>query len=269
MDSLRNSYSGDKTSPLAPKIGGPLYERGNRSRHHDSTPPSRTASSLKGSPAETGALPRRPGPWITPPPFAAIKAKRPAPAREPLQGGDDGRPARARKRIRKGKTTMAQARTPEQLLEILTSLAIPHKNHEHPPVFTVEEASHYRDRIPGAHCKNLFLRDRKKRLHLVVTLADKPLNLKELGGQIDAKGLHFGKPELLEAVLGVTPGSVTPFGVINAVDHDITVVLDEEMLDEETLNFHPLTNSATTTLSADDLLRFVRHCGKEPRVIRL
>lgn len=164
---------------------------------------------------------------------------------------------------------MARICKPEELLELLSSLGIAYENHEHPPVFTVEEASRYRDVIPGGHCKNLFLKDRKKKLFLVVTLADKPVRLKELAQKIDAKGLQFGKPELLEEVLGVVPGAVTPLAVVNAKDHEITVVLDEEMLDRQTLNFHPLVNSATTTISSDDLLRLMDYCGKKPCRVRI
>lgn len=156
-----------------------------------------------------------------------------------------------------------------ELLELLSSLDIEFENHEHPPVFTVEEARLHTGHIAGGHCKNLFLRDRKKNLYLIVTLADKPVNLKELTGKIGAKGLQFGKPDLLETVLGVTPGSVTPFGVVNAGEHEITVVLDEEMMARQTLNFHPLDNSATTTIASGDLLRFMEHCEKEPVVVRI
>lgn len=157
----------------------------------------------------------------------------------------------------------------EDLLKRLEDLGIDHTTYQHPAVFTVDEAREHCSHIPGAHAKNLFFRDKKKRYFLVVTLADKPLRIKDVGIAIGAKGISFAQPERLEEVLGVMPGSVTPFAAINIRDHDVRVILDEEIMAHELLNFHPLVNTATTTISNRDLIRFLAHCGRTPEVIAL
>ena len=159
--------------------------------------------------------------------------------------------------------------TQEELLNVLTHIGIEYTNHEHPAVFTVEQADQHHDGIDGAHSKNFFFKDRKKNLFLVVTLSEKPIKIKDVANKINTKGLSFGKPELLEEVLGVIPGAVTPFAVINAENHDIKVILDEEMMENELLNFHPLVNTATTTIAAKDLVKFMEHCKKDFEIIRL
>jgi len=160
-------------------------------------------------------------------------------------------------------------KTQEELLNVLSELEINYINHEHPPVYTVEEADQHHSGIEGVHSKNLFFKDRKNNLFLVVTLSDKQINIKDVGKKIDAKNPSFGKAELLEEVLGVTPGSVTPFAAINIRNHDVKIVLDEEMMRHPLLNFHPLVNTATTTISSDDLLKFMAHCHQKPEIIRL
>ncbi len=159
--------------------------------------------------------------------------------------------------------------TQEELLAVLDRIGIGYTNHEHPAVYTVEEADLYHDGIEGAHSKNLFFRDRKKNLILVVTLSDKPINIKDVGNKIDAKGLSFGKPELLTEVLGVIPGAVTPLAVINAQNYDLRVILDQEMMEQDLLNFHPIVNTATTTIASKDLVRFMEHCNQNFEVIKL
>jgi len=160
-------------------------------------------------------------------------------------------------------------KTQEELLNVLNQLGIEHKNHEHPAVYTVEEADLHHDGIDGAHSKNLFFKDKKKNLFLVVTLSDKPISIKEMAKKIGAKSPSFGKPDLLADVLGVIPGAVTPFAVINAENHEIKVILDEEMMENELLNFHPLVNTATTTIAAKDLVKFLDHCHQAVEIIRL
>lgn len=154
-------------------------------------------------------------------------------------------------------------KTQEELLDVLDKNQIPYTNHEHPAVFTVEEADKHHEGIDGAHSKNLFFKDKKKNLFLVVTLSDKPIRIKEVAKKIGAKNMSFAKPELLDEVLGVIPGAVTPFAVINAKDHAVKVVLDQEMMDNDLLNFHPLVNTATTTIASKDLIRFMEICGQE------
>lgn len=153
------------------------------------------------------------------------------------------------------------------LFERLQSLGIESTTHRHPAVFTVEESRLLRGQLPGAHCKSLFLKDKKDQLWLVVALEDRPVDLKTLPKNIGAARLSFGKPELLLEVLGVVPGSVTPFALINDPQTRVRVVLDKGMLDHELLNYHPLTNTATTAISAADLVRFIRSCGHDPVIL--
>ncbi|MBF0233926.1 MAG: prolyl-tRNA synthetase associated domain-containing protein [Desulfamplus sp.] len=160
-------------------------------------------------------------------------------------------------------------KTQEELLNVLSELGINYKNHEHPPVYTVEEADQHHDGIEGVHSKNLFFKDRKSNLFLVVTLSDKEINIKEIAKKIDAKNPSFGKADLLEEVMGVTPGAVTPFAVVNIKNHNVKIVLDEEMMEHTLLNFHPLVNTATTTITSEGLLKFMEHCDKKPEIIRL
>lgn len=157
--------------------------------------------------------------------------------------------------------------TRDELFARFSELGIATRTREHAPVFTVEEARALRGEIPGGHCKNLFLKDRKGALWLVVTLEDTAVDLKMLPGKIGSARLSFGKAELLEEALGVSPGSVTPFALINDADQRVNVILDETMMREAHLNYHPLANGATTTIGADDLVRFIRSCGHEPRIV--
>ena len=160
-------------------------------------------------------------------------------------------------------------RTQQDLLNVLEQINIEYTNHEHPAVFTVEEAAQHHDGIKGAHSKNLFFKDKKKNLFLVVTLSDKPIRIKEVAKKINAKSPSFGKPDLLAEVLGVIPGAVTPFAAINATGHPLKVVLDEELMENKWLNFHPLVNTATTTVASEDIPRFMEHCNQEYEIIRL
>lgn len=123
--------------------------------------------------------------------------------------------------------------TQEELLNILDELNINYTNHEHPAVFTVEEATQHSEGIEGTHSKNLFFKDKKKRLFLVATLADKPIKIKDVGKLIGANNMSFGKPDLLMDVLGVPSGSVTPFAAVNIGDHEVKIVLDEDLMENE------------------------------------
>jgi len=155
------------------------------------------------------------------------------------------------------------------LMARLEALGIATTTHEHPPVYTVEEAKALRGELAGAHSKNLFLKDKKGALFLVVTLEDRAIDLKALRHVIGAKQLSFGKPELLLDVLGIEPGAVTPFALINDTEHRVRVVLDAEMMQMAPLNYHPLDNAATTSISPEGLLAFIRDCGHEPTVLAL
>lgn len=149
----------------------------------------------------------------------------------------------------------------------LAALNIDIKTVTHPPLFTVEDSQQLRGDIAGAHSKNLFLKCKKGQLWLVVAQEDADINLKRLHAKIGSGRLSFGRAELLEEVLGVKPGSVTPFALINDTSQRVSVVLDEVLMENETLNFHPLENTATTSISAQDLLTFIRDCGHEPSIV--
>jgi Ala-tRNA(Pro) deacylase len=155
----------------------------------------------------------------------------------------------------------------EELMERFQKLGLQTRTVDHLPVFTVEEAKKVHADMPGGHCKNLFCKDEKGALWLIVALEDAVINLKSAPAKIGSKRLTFGKPELLMAVLGVEPGSVTPFGLINDTNQQTNVILDEAMMRLPLLNYHPLKNDATTALSATDLLRFIESCGHVPRVV--
>ncbi len=154
--------------------------------------------------------------------------------------------------------------TRDDLLARLAELGIETTTHEHPPLHTVEESQALRGEIPGAHTKNLFLKDKKGVLWLITALEDTPIDLKTLHKQLGSGRLSFGKPELMREVLGVEPGSVTPFVLINESAREVNFVLDAALLAYETLNFHPLVNTATTSIAREDFLKFVVACGHEP-----
>ncbi|MBO0718687.1 MAG: prolyl-tRNA synthetase associated domain-containing protein [Rhizobiales bacterium] len=157
--------------------------------------------------------------------------------------------------------------TPDELFAFLDTLGIAHKTVTHPAVFTVEEARDLRGAIAGGHTKNLFLRDKKGAAYLVVAPEDAAVELRSLHRLLGASGrFSFGSAELMRDVLGVVPGSVTPFAAINDKDHRVTIILDASLMRHEALNFHPLVNTATTTISRDGLLKFLTATGHTPRI---
>jgi Ala-tRNA(Pro) deacylase len=157
--------------------------------------------------------------------------------------------------------------SPDELFAYLDSLGIAHKTVTHPPVFTVEQARALRGTVAGGHTKNLFLRDKKGTLFLVVAPEDAAIELKSLHRLLGASGrFSFGSPELLREVLGVEPGSVTPFAIVNDKALRVTVVLDAAMMAHEVLNFHPLVNTGTTTISRGGLVKFLEATGHRPRI---
>ena len=159
--------------------------------------------------------------------------------------------------------------TRAELLAFIDGLGIATKTYEHAAVYTVAESLAIEKTMPGGHTKNLFLKDKKDRLFLVVALHDAAIDMKTLHKTLDCDRLSFGKAELMEAVLGVKPGSVTPFSVVNDKTGQVTVVLDAPMMDQPLLNYHPLENTATTAIARDDLLRFIRATGHEPRIVKV
>lgn len=162
------------------------------------------------------------------------------------------------------------SKTPDQLFVALDALGIKYSTVKHPPLFTVEQSQSLRGQIPGGHTKNLFLRDKKSEIYLVVTLEDAGIELKGLHRKLGASGrFSFGSADLMREVLGVEPGSVTPFGVINDSEGRVTVVLDAAMMEHATLNFHPLVNTMTTSINRDDLVKFLESTGHSPRIGRV
>lgn len=159
--------------------------------------------------------------------------------------------------------------SPEALFARLDALGIAHPTTRHPAAFTVEQGNEVWGGIPGMHCKNLFLKDAKGRLWLVVAPAERRIDLKRLPDVIGSARLSFASPSLLEEVLGIRPGSVTPFALVNDPAHRVSVVLDAAMMAEPLLNYHPLTNEATTTIANDDFRAFLKDCGHEVRIVRL
>ena len=139
--------------------------------------------------------------------------------------------------------------------------------HEHPAVFRVEEGLELKAAMPGAHTKNLFLKDKKGRLWLISARQDTVVDLKRAPKVIGSDRLSFGNEALLYETLGVRPGSVTALGLINDIDRRVTFVLDRRLWEAETVNFHPLTNTATTALSRAAFRRVLEVLGREPVVV--
>jgi Ala-tRNA(Pro) deacylase len=157
-----------------------------------------------------------------------------------------------------------------KLFARLEELGITATTVEHAPVFTVEESQDLRGTIPGAHTKNLFLKDRDGRMVLVVAKEDTKVDLKALAKQLGLGRFSFGKPDLLMEVLGIEPGSVTAFALINETASRLdAVVLDEALIGFAEVNCHPLVNSATTRIATKDLIRFVEACGHVPKILPL
>lgn len=157
--------------------------------------------------------------------------------------------------------------SPEALLERLEQLGIPFEAHSHPPYHTVEDAQALRGDVPGGHCKNLFLKDKKGRFWLVVALEEAVVRLNQFDKVIGSARLTFATADRLWSILGVRPGSVTPFALINDTERQVTVVLQKRMLDCDPVHYHPLVNTQTVALKAIDLLKFIRACGHQPMIV--
>jgi Ala-tRNA(Pro) deacylase len=158
--------------------------------------------------------------------------------------------------------------TPDDLFAYLTSLGIAHATVTHPPLFTVEQSQALRGTIPGGHTKNLFLKDKRDAVYLVVAPEDARVDLKTLHHKLGAGRFSFGSADLLRELLGVEPGAVTPFGVINDTARRINVVIDAGLMENAVINCHPLVNTMTTSIARDDLVRFLGATGHQPRSSR-
>ena len=155
--------------------------------------------------------------------------------------------------------------TPADLFAFLDRLEVPYSTVSHPPLFTVEQSRELRGTISGEHTKNLFLKDKRGAYYLVVASEDAAIDMKGLHRRLGAKG-RFSLADALRELLGVEPGSVTPFAAINDVAGNVAIVLDAAMLAHEVLNYHPLVNTMTTSISRAGLMAFLRACGHEPRI---
>jgi len=148
----------------------------------------------------------------------------------------------------------------------LAQLDIAYERYEHPPLPTVEDAERYWIGIDATHCKNLFLRNPKGNRHYLVILGyRKPVDLRQLAAQIGDGRLSFASPERLKARLGLEPGSVSPFGLINDTDRAVHVVLDRDLKGAGRLSFHPNVNTRTLVISGADFERFLTACGNVVR----
>ena len=152
----------------------------------------------------------------------------------------------------------------------LESLGIAFTRHEHPPVATVEEAEEHWAGIAATHCKNLFLRNQKGTRHyLVIVVHSKRADLRALAEQIGDGKLSFASPERLLTHLGLTPGSVSPFGLINDVRHEVRVFLDRDLKRADRVSFHPNINTVTLTITYEDFQRFLAACGNTVQFVTL
>ncbi|OFX03480.1 MAG: DNA-binding protein [Alphaproteobacteria bacterium RIFCSPHIGHO2_12_FULL_66_14] len=154
--------------------------------------------------------------------------------------------------------------SPQQLFAKLDALGIAQHTVEHRPVFTVEEAKALRGNLPGHHIKNLFLRNKKEEMWLVVALEDRAVDLKRLGEALGAGRLSFGSPDRLRRHLGVEPGSVTPFALVNDEARVVRLALDRSLIEGGPVNAHPLVNTMTTAITPADLLRLFEATGHTP-----
>lgn len=161
-------------------------------------------------------------------------------------------------------------KTPAELFAFLDTLNIGVTTKSHPPLFTVADSQSLRGEIDGGHTKNLFLKDKKGSYFLVTVDEEAEVDLKQIHHLIGAVGrVSFGKPEALMELLGVYPGAVTVFGLINDSAGTVKVVLDSALMQNAVINAHPLTNEATTSIANGDLLKFIKATGHEPLILKV
>lgn len=158
----------------------------------------------------------------------------------------------------------------QKVLDVLTNLDIPFRRYEHPPVYTVEQAKRYWDDIPGIHCKNLFLRNKKATRHyLLIMEQSKKAELKALAQRLGEERLSFASDERLMRYLGLEAGAVSPFGLINDKQREVLVLIDEDVLGADMIYFHPNVNTATIGLSYTDFEKFLTYCGQKVKNLSL
>jgi Ala-tRNA(Pro) deacylase len=157
----------------------------------------------------------------------------------------------------------------KNLLSLLNTHEITYEVHTHVPIFTAEEAHKLQLDIKGAHSKNLFLRDKARNFFLVTVLDHKRVDLKTLSKNHGAGHFSFGNEEDLKTLLGVTRGSVTPYGLVNDNERKVQFLLDKDILDHDFVNFHPLRNDMTINMGSNDFLRFFEKLGRTPEIISI
>jgi Ala-tRNA(Pro) deacylase len=162
---------------------------------------------------------------------------------------------------------MTEQKGEAELYALFRAHRVAWTHHTHPPLHTVDESRALRGNLPGAHVKNMFLKDKKERLWLVTCLEDRQIRIRDLEKEIGAQKCSFGRPDLLWEALGLLPGAVSPFGLINDPGHRVTPVLDRQMLERDPINAHPLHNEATTGISATDFRRFFEITGHAPVLV--
>lgn len=158
-------------------------------------------------------------------------------------------------------------KTKDDLLAFLAAHGVDQTTYDHPAVFTVGESGAIKEDIPGAHTKNLFLKDARGQLWLVSAEGHAQIDLKRLHLVIGSARLSFGNAELMAETLGVAPGSVTAFGLVNDTGRRVRFVLDRTLAEADLVNFHPMTNTATTTVTRDGFRAFLAALGVEPLVV--
>lgn len=158
----------------------------------------------------------------------------------------------------------------KKIYELLDGLNISYKKYAHKPIFTIEEANNLDMDIPGGHCKNIFICDKKKKNYFLIVLPDdKSVNFKELSSKIGYKGLKFASEEMLQKYLGLKAGSVSPFGLINDADKKVEVLIDKDIFRNGLVGFHPNVNTATVTINNEDFEKFLQWCGNKVQFVEL
>ncbi|GAA0729599.1 prolyl-tRNA synthetase associated domain-containing protein [Clostridium malenominatum] len=158
----------------------------------------------------------------------------------------------------------------KRVYDVLKELNIDYIRYEHPAIFTIEEANNLNIHMEGQHCKNLFIRNRKGDIHYLLIITEwKQVNLKDLSKEIESSSLSFASEERLYKYLSLTPGSVTPFGLINDKEKSVKVLIDKDLINCNKISFHPNVNTATITISYDDFEKFLHHQGNEFNYIKI
>ena len=158
---------------------------------------------------------------------------------------------------------------PDKLFEVLKRLGVDYTLHRHAPIFTVEEGEPLKAAIPGLHCRNLFVRDNKEKMFLVVAANETRIDLKKLSAVLGCGRLSFGSADRLWTYLGIRQGSVNPFCVVNDTQLQVRIILDQHMMQGAIVNYHPMDNAMTIGLSPQDLIRFIEDTGHKPEIVDL